>query len=153
MDTLTHPQQSENHINETAETDFNSILLDDGKLFSSHTVNTLIDLEDNDQNNNQKNNNHTNNNSTTDNTHNYQTHQHRQPLNSTELTQIPDPLNTTIPILPNINLLLRRLHSKSSVHLNTEPIMLNNSTQPSQGSNQNIQITPQRLVIIVRQFN
>ena len=51
MDTLIHPQQSENRLNETTETDFNSTLLDDGILFSSHTVNTLIDLEDNDQKN------------------------------------------------------------------------------------------------------
>ena len=53
-------------MNETTETDFNATLLDDGTLFSSHTVNTLIDLGDNDQNNNQNNNN--NDNSTT-NTH------------------------------------------------------------------------------------
>ena len=53
MDTINHSQQTESRINETTETDFNSTLLDDGTLFSSHTVNTLIDLEDNDQNNNQ----------------------------------------------------------------------------------------------------
>ena len=53
MDTIIHSQQSESRINETTETDFNSKLLDDETLFSSHTVNTLIDLEDNDQNNNQ----------------------------------------------------------------------------------------------------
>ena len=52
MDTIIHSQPSESRINETTETDFNSTLLDDGTLFSSHTVNTLIDLEDNDQNNN-----------------------------------------------------------------------------------------------------
>ena len=62
MDTLTHLQQSETRMNEIAETEF-SLLLEDGTLFSSHTVNTLIDLKDNEQNYNQNNNNHTNNNS------------------------------------------------------------------------------------------
>ena len=42
---------------------------------------------------------------------------------------------------------------QNSVHFNTEPIILNNSTQPTQGTNQNIQITPQQLVNIVRQLN
>ena len=72
MDALIHPQYSENRVNETPETDFNSTLLDDGTLFSSHTMNILIELDDNDQNNNQNNNNHTNKNPTTDNTNNYQ---------------------------------------------------------------------------------
>ena len=74
MDRLIHFQQSENRKNETTETDFISTLLDDGTLFSSHTVNTLIDLEDNDRNKNQNNNNNTYNNSTattTVNTHIY----------------------------------------------------------------------------------
>ena len=111
---LTHPQQPENYMNETTETDFNSTLLDEGTLFSSHTVNTLIDLEDNDKNNNQNNNNHTNINSTTDNTHIYQNHQHRQPVNSTELTQNSDPLTR---ILPNVNTPLPRLHrQKARLH-------------------------------------
>ena len=44
METLIHSQQLESRINETTETDFNSTLLDDGTLFSSHTVNTLIEL-------------------------------------------------------------------------------------------------------------
>ena len=82
MGTIIHSQQLESRINETTETDFISTLLD-GTLFSSHTVSTLVDLEDNDQNNNQ--NNSTTN--TTANTHIYQNHQHRQPVNSTELTQ------------------------------------------------------------------
>ena len=153
IDTLIYPQHSETRMNETVETHFNSILLDDGTLFSSHTVNTLIDLDDNDQNNNQNNKNHANNNSTIDNTTNYQNNQHRQPVNSTELTQNSDTLNTTIPILPNINTSLPRLHRQNSVHFNTEPIIFNNSTQPTQGTNQNIQITPQELVYIVRQIN
>ena len=52
MDTINHSQQTYTHINKTAETYFNSTLLDDGTIFSSNTVNTLIDLESNDQNNN-----------------------------------------------------------------------------------------------------
>ena len=84
MDTIIHTQQLQSRINETTETYFNSILLDDGTLFSSHTVSTLIDLEDNDQNNNQNNSTTI----TTDNTHIYQNHQQGQPVNSTELTQI-----------------------------------------------------------------
>ena len=128
MDTLIHPQQSENRMNETAETDFNSIFLDDATLFLSHTVKTLIDLEDNDQNKNQNNNNNTNNNSTTHKTHIYLKNQHRQPVNSIELTQISDPLKTTTPILSNVNtpLPLPRPHRKNSVHFNTELIIRNN---------------------------
>ena len=103
MNTIFHSQPSEIRMNKTTETDVNSTLLDEGILFSSPAVNTLIDLEDNDQNNNQNNKNNTNNISTTDNTHIYQNHQHRQPVNSTELTQNSDPINTTIPILPNIS--------------------------------------------------
>ena len=38
MNTLIHSQQLENHMNETTETNFNSTLLDDGTLLSSHTV-------------------------------------------------------------------------------------------------------------------
>ena len=62
MDTIIHSQPSENRMNETTETEFNSTLLDNETLFSSHTVNTLIDLGDIDQNNNQNNNNNNNNN-------------------------------------------------------------------------------------------
>ena len=64
MDTIIHSQQSENPMSEITETDFISTLLDDGTLFSSHTVNTMIDLEDSDQNNNQNNNNINNHNFT-----------------------------------------------------------------------------------------
>ena len=74
-------------------------------------------------------------------------------MNSTELTKNSDQLNTTIPILPNVNRPLSRLHRQNSVHFNTEPIFLNNSTQPTHGTNQNIQITPQQLVKIVRHLN
>ena len=133
-------------------------MLDDGTLFSSHTVNPLTDLEENDQNNNQNNNNNNNNNNnsntnTTNSTHIYQRHQHRQPVNSTELTQNSDPLNTTIPILPNVNTPLHRLHRQNSVHFNTELMILNNSTQPTHGINQNIQITPQQLLNFDRPLN
>ena len=124
--------QFENHLNKTTETDFNSTLLDDGTIFSSYTVNTLIDLGDNDQNNNQSNNNNTNNNSTTnttDSTHIYQNHQHRQPVNSTELTQNSDPLNTNMPILPNLNTPLPRLNRQNSAHFNTDILFL--ITQPN----------------------
>ena len=44
MDTIIHSQQSESRMNETTEADLNSTFLDDGTLFSSHTVNTLGDL-------------------------------------------------------------------------------------------------------------
>ena len=123
MDTIIHSQQLDKRMNETTETDFNSTLLDDGTLFSLHTVNKLIDLGDNDQKNQQNNNNNTNNNSntnTTDSKHIYQNHQHRQPENSTELTQNSDPLNTTITILPNVNTLLPRLHRQNSILFKTE---------------------------------
>ena len=146
METIIHSQQPESRISETTETDFNSTLLDDGTLFSSHTVNTLIDLEDKDQNNNTTTN-------STEKTNIHQNHQHRQPVNTTELTQNSNPLNTTIPPLPNVNTPLPRLHRQNSVHFNTQPIILNNSTQPTQGANQNIQITPQQLVNIVRQIH
>ena len=84
MDTKIHSQQLESRINETTETYFNSTLLDDGTLFSSHRVNKIIDLEDSDQNNNLDNSTA----NTTENTYIYQNHRHRQPVNSTELTQI-----------------------------------------------------------------
>ena len=42
----------ESLFNETTETHFNSTLSDDGILFSSHSVNTPIDLESHDNNSN-----------------------------------------------------------------------------------------------------
>ena len=69
------------------------------------------------------------------------------------MTQNSNPLNTTIPPLPNVNTPLPRLHRQSFVHFNTEPIIHNNSTQPTQGTAQNIKITPQQLANIVRQKN
>ena len=74
-------------------------------------------------------------------------------MNSTQLTQNSTPLNTTIPPLPNVNTPLKHLHRQNSVLFNTEPIILNNSTQPAQGTNQSIQITPHQIVNIVRQIN
>ena len=146
METIIHSQQSESRINETTELDFNSTLLDDGTLFSSHTVNAIFDHEYNDQDNNTTT-------ITTENTNIYQYLQHRQPVISTELTQNSNPINTTTPPLPNVNTPLLRLHRQNSVHFNTQPIILNNSTQPTHGANQNIQIPQQQLVNIVRQIN
>ena len=84
--------------------------------------------------------------------HIYQNHQHKQPVNSTELAQSSNPINTTIPILPNVNTPLPSLHRQNSVHFNTEPIIFNNSTQPTDGTNQNIQITLQQSINIVRRI-
>ena len=49
MDAIIHSKPTDTYTNETTETDFNYTLLDDGTLFSSHTVNTLIDLKDHGQ--------------------------------------------------------------------------------------------------------
>ena len=68
MDTIDHSQTTDNCINETTETDFNSTLLDDGTLFSSDAVNTLNELEGNGQKNYQANDNNHVNNDTTNNT-------------------------------------------------------------------------------------
>ena len=95
MDILVHSQPTDICVNKTTETDFNSTLLDVGTLFSSHTVNTLIELEDNGQNNNQTNDNNHLTNDTTSNTNIYQNHQHRQLVSSTELTQTSDPLKNS----------------------------------------------------------
>ena len=105
-----------------------------------------MDREDNDQNNHSTTN-------ATENTNVYQNHQHRQPVNSTELTQNSNPIHTLIPPLPNVNKPLPRLNRQNSVHSKNQPIILNNSTQPTQGTNQSIQITPQQLVNNVRQIN
>ena len=72
-----------NH-NKTTETNFNSTLLDDGTLFSSHTVNTLslIDLENHD-NNYDHNINHNDSVNDTDNNMNF-SDSHRQTVNSIE---------------------------------------------------------------------
>ena len=128
-------------------------MISDGTLFSSHAVNTLIDLGSNDQIKNPNNNNNNVTKNTTDNTHIYQNHQHRQPLNSIELTYNSDSSNTTLHTLPNVNTPLPRLHRQNSVHFNTEPKILNNSTQPIHVTNKYIQITPQQLVNNVRQLN
>ena len=102
LDALVHSKPTDTFINETTETDFNSTLLDNGTLVSSHTVNTLIALEDHSQ-NTTRNNNTTTANEITHNTNIYQNQQHEQPVNSTGLTQNSDPLNTILSILPNVN--------------------------------------------------
>ena len=149
MKTIVHSQQTNTHITQTTETDFNSTLLDDGTLFSSHAVKTLIDLDTNDQ---QTIDNNNNTQTTIDITENHYK-QNRQPANSTALTQNSDPLNTALPQLPNINTPLPRLNRQHFVHYNTEPTILNNSTQPLLVNNQNLQITPQQFFNIVRQLS
>ena len=49
MDIIILSQPMENNLNETTETYFNCTLLDDGTIFSSHTVNTpsIIGLDNN----------------------------------------------------------------------------------------------------------
>ena len=73
----------------------------------------------------------------------FENHRHRQPVNSTEITQNSDPSNTTLSPLLNIKKLLPRLQRQSSVHFNTETVILNTSTQPALNINQNIQLFPQ----------
>ena len=153
MDTIIHSQPTGTFINETIDSDFNSTLLDDGTPFSSHTVNTLIELDDNGQNNSYSNKNNNATNDTTNNTNIYRNHQHRQPVKSTGLTQNSGPLNKTLPTLPNINTPLPRLQRQNSIHFNFEPLILNNSTQPTLTTNQTIQITPQQSVNLVRQLD
>ena len=79
--------------------------------------------------------------------------QHRRTANLTELTQNSDPINTTLPSLPNINIPSPRLQRQNPVHFYSEPIILNNSTKTTPINNQKIQITPQQLVNVVRQLN
>ena len=38
LDTIVHSHSTDTYINETTDTDFNSTILDDGKLFWSHTL-------------------------------------------------------------------------------------------------------------------
>ena len=82
----------------------------------------------------------------------YENHKNQQPTNSIELTHGPDPLNTTLLILPNLNTQLPPLRRQYSVHFPTEPVILNTSAQSSRNK-KNIQLTPQQLVNFVRQFN
>ena len=152
LDTIVHSQPTDTYINETAETDFNSTLLDDGTLFSSKTVNTLIDIEEHGH-NITRNNNTTFDNETTNNKNVYQNQQNRQTVNSTELRQNSDPLNTIRSTLPNVYTPLPRLLRQNSVHFNTEPVILNISQQPTLANNQNLHITQQQLVNLVRQPN
>ena len=73
-------------------------------------------------------------------------------MSSTEITQNSDSLNTFLPTLTNVNTPLPRLQRQLSVHFNTEPVIYI-STQPAPTKNQNTQITPQKLVDIVRQLS
>ena len=100
-------------------------------FFSSHTVNTLIELEDKGQANHHNNNYNNATIDTTNDTNIYQNQQYRQPVNSTELTQNSDPLNSTLSTLPNINTPLPRVQRQNFVHFNAEPIILNNSLFPT----------------------
>ena len=59
-------------------------------------------------------------------------------------------LNTFPPTLPSVNTPLSCLQWQSSVHFKTEQVILNRSTKQSSTNNQNIQLTPQQLVNIVR---
>ena len=143
MDTLVNSRTTDTNFRKTTDNNFNSTLLDDGTLFSFHTVNTLIDLENQDNNNisNKKNYNYTNS-DTTSNTNTYEDHKHCKLVNSTELTQKSDPLNTTLKPLLSVYTLLSRLQRLNSVQFNTEPVILKNSPQPTITNNQNIQLTP-----------
>ena len=117
MDAIVRSQPTYTYTNEI---DFHSTLLDDETLFLSHIVNALIDREDNDQ-NTTRNKKTTTANETTNNSNIYQNQQHRQTVNSTDLTPNLDPLNTTLPILPTVNTSLQR---QNSAHFNTEPVIL-----------------------------
>ena len=64
-----------------------------------------------------------------------------------------NPLNTILPLLPNVNTPFPRLQGQNPVHFNTEPVILNTSTLPASTNNQNIQLNPQQLVNFARQFN
>ena len=148
MDAIVHSQPTDTYTKETTETEFNSTLLDDGTLLSSHTVNSSIDLEDHGQ-NTTRNNNTTTAKETTNNTNIYK----NQRVNSTELTQNSDPLNTTLPNLPIVNTPLPRLQRQHSLHFNTEFVVLNISKQSTLTSYQIIEMNPQQLVNLVRQLN
>ena len=90
---------------------------------------------------------------TTNNTNIYQNHQHRQPVNSNKLAHNSDPLNSTPPTLPNTNTPLPHRQRQKLVQFNTEHVLLNNSTQSTPTTGHNIQITPKKLVNLVRQLN
>ena len=93
MVTIVTSRPAGTNFNKNTETNFYSTLLDDGKPISSNTVNTLISLETHNKSNNLDNNNHNHTDGkTTNNTNSYEDHKHRQPLNSTELTQNSRPI-------------------------------------------------------------
>ena len=86
----------DSNLNETTENDFNSTLLDDGSLFSSHKVNTLS-LKDLNNNINNQNIYFNSTNYANYKTSTYKNHRNQLPVISTELTQRSDPLNATLP--------------------------------------------------------
>ena len=119
----------------TTESDFNSTILDGGKLSSSHTENTLslIDLENNNNNNDKKNNKYNNNfnnnnKNTMNNTYNHENYRNQQPIKSIKLTQGSDQINTTLLFLTRVITPLPRLQRQNTVLFNTEPVFLNAST-------------------------
>ena len=74
-------------------------------------------------------------------------------MNSIDLTQNSDPLDTILRPLIIINTALPRLKIQTSAHFNTKSVILNTSTQPTSAKNRNIELTPHQLVNFVRQFN
>ena len=102
---------------------------------------SLFDLENIDKNNN----NLEVNNISTNKTNIYENYRNRQPVNSTELTQNSDPLKTNLPLLPILNIHLKRLQRQNSVLFNNEPVILNTSTQPASTNTKNVPSTPKPL--------
>ena len=65
-------------------------------------------------------------------------------INSSEITESSEQLNTNFPILPNVYTQIPRLRRQNSVHFNTERVISNTSAQHFSTKNQNIQLTPQQ---------
>ena len=122
MDTRVQYKPVDSNQKETTEAYFNSTLLDDGALFSSHTINTLslIGLENNNNNNHNKKTPY--NNTNIDTTNNYENLRYQEPVNSTEVTQGSDSLNTTHSFLTNVNTPLPRSQRRKSFQFDTEPV-------------------------------
>ena len=129
MDNIVHSRPMDTNFNETTETDFNSTLLDDGTISSSHTAKTLIDHKDHDNNNTHKNiNNIMISRPTLPITNINENHRYIQPVSSTELIRNAYPVKTTFSRLPKVNTSLPRLQCQNSVYFNTECVILNTST-------------------------
>ena len=64
-----------------------------------------------------------------------------------------DLIYTTPPFLANVKTSLPRSQRQNSVQLNTEPVILNTSSQPASTNNQILHLTPQQLVNFVRKLN